>query len=395
MSPNTSASAVQRLHGLDFLRSLMMSLGVVLHTAQLYLSMPIVDYYWDTARSLSMDVLLYFINTFRMPVFFLLSGFFTALLLDKRGAAAMFRNRWQRIVIPFLIFLPPLALVMTLLRIVAAHISATGEFGFDVSLIEHPAILWNNTHNLWFLYYLIGHLGGVWLLWQLWQRLSETRQRGIQALFTARPIDAFAVFVPFCLALAALGALNWSGRISGKLSFVPSPSVYVYFGLCFLMGWLLYWRKGDLTTLGQRWKRYMGIATVLFVASLGTILSKGTPGTGVYAVLHTLLSLLTGFSIGYFMLAFVGLFSRHCQAFNPWIRYFSDSAYWIFIFHSVPMLLLALPLHAWAVPAEIKFLVVCSGTLLACLITYQGFVRNGRIGEILNGRRYSNVPWRG
>ncbi len=385
----------QRLHGLDFLRALMMSLGVVLHSAQLYLSMPIVDYYWDPARSLSMDVLLYFINTFRMPVFFLLSGFFTALLLDRRGGAAMLRNRWQRVVVPFLLFLPPLAVAMTLLRIVAAHVMATGEFGFDVALIDNPRILWDNTHNLWFLYYLMGHLCGVWLLWQVWQRLSEAQQLRLRGLATARAINSPWVFVPFCLCLAVLGALNWSGRISGKLTFVPSASVYCYFGLCFLLGWLLYLRRDDLERLAARWRRYMILATVLFVASLGTILSKGMPGDEAYLLLHTLLCLLTGFCIGLYMLGFVGLFSRYGQAYNPWTRYFSDSAYWIFIFHSIPMIMIALPLHGWSVPAEIKFLVVCSGTVVACLLTYQLFVRNGRIGEILNGRRYETAPWRG
>jgi len=98
--------------------------------------------------------------------------------------------------------------------------------------------------------------------------------------------------------------------------------------------------------------------------------------------------------MGFYMLAFVGLFSRHFQGYNAWIRYVSDSAYWVFIFHSVPLVLLALPLHDWQVPAELKFLVVCSGTFAICLISYQLFVRNGRIGEILNGRRYDSVPWK-
>ena len=82
-----------------------------------------------------------------------------------------------------------------------------------------------------------------------------------------------------------------------------------------------------------------------------------------------------------------GLFSRHFQAYNPWIRYFSDSAYWIFVFHSVPLVILAVPLYGWDAPAEIKFLVVCLGTFSICLVTYQLFVGNGRIGEVLNGRR--------
>ncbi|WP_306252963.1 hypothetical protein [Parvularcula sp. IMCC14364] len=138
----------------------------------------------------------------------------------------------------------------------------------------------------------------------------------------------------------------------------------------------------------------MILATVFFVTALIFFLIKGEPGGAAYAILHGLLSLATGFSIGLYMLAFVGLFSRHFQTYSPWVRYFSDSAYWIFIFHSIPTVVIALLLHDWAVAAEIKFLLVCSGTLFICLVTYQLFVRNGRIGEILNGRRYACAPWR-
>lgn len=383
----------QRLHGLDFLRALMMSLGVVLHSAQIYLTIPATDYNWDPARSQSMDVLLFFINTFRMPVFFLLSGFFTAMLLDRRGARAMLQNRLQRIVIPFLVFLPPLAIMMTLLRIVATTLSATGSAGFDPSLVENTRMLWDNTHNLWFLYYLTLYLGTVFLALQGWPRLPVQWRSRCRRFVMQTPLHSMALFLPLCLLLAALGSVEWSGRISAKLSFVPSLSVYLYFGICFLAGWLLYQRLPDLDALGRCWARNMLLATVLFAVALVTVLTQGEPGTLHYSVLHPLLSLVTGFSIGYYVLAFVGLFSRHCRQHNAWIRYFSDSAYWIFILHSVPLVIIAMLLHSWSVPAELKFLVVSTATLGICLLSYQLWVRNGRIGQILNGRRYSSAPW--
>ena len=74
----------QRYHSLDFLRAIMMFLGIVLHGAQMYLAeLAIVDYYIDPMRSVSMDATLIIINTFRMPIFFSLPGFFIALLIDN------------------------------------------------------------------------------------------------------------------------------------------------------------------------------------------------------------------------------------------------------------------------------------------------------------------------
>jgi glucan biosynthesis protein C len=177
-------SSTRRLHGLDFLRALMMSLGLVLHSAQMYMVNPVVDYYWDPSRSMTMDVVLFLINTFRMPVFFLLSGFFTAMLLARRGQREMFRNRYQRILLPFLLFLPPLALIMTGLRILARHVMATGEPGFDLAYVESSRELWDNTHNLWFLYYLILFLISTRVILALCRRLPP---RGATTM--RRPVD--------------------------------------------------------------------------------------------------------------------------------------------------------------------------------------------------------------
>ncbi|WP_205743161.1 acyltransferase family protein [Halioglobus maricola] len=367
----------------------MMLLGVVLHACQLYMVNPVLDYYWDPARSLSMDVLLFWINTYRMPVFFLLSGFFTAMLLERHGPKAMFENRYRRIVVPFIIFLPPLAIIMTTLRIVARNVMATGETGFDLSYIENPAKLWNNTHNLWFLYYLMLYLGTVWLALKVRPKCSH----GNNAL-TRRPIQSLATMVPLCLTLALLGSLNWPGRARAELNFIPALDVYLVYGICFGFGWLLYRRIDDLDTLAEKWKPYMIFASVMCAVALVTLLAKGTPDDARYLPMHALLSLVTGFSVGYYMLAFVGLFSRHCASYNPWTRYLSDSAYWIFIFHSIPMVMLAIPLHGWEVAAEWKFLVICTATSAICLASYQLFVRNSWIGQVLNGQRSTTVPWR-
>jgi len=212
MQDTSGTAAAQRFHGLDFLRATMMLLGVVLHSAQLYLTMPIIDYYWDPVRSFSMDAVLIFINTFRMPVFYLLSGFFTAMLLVRRGEWGMLENRYERLIVPFVLFLPPLALVMTILRIFARHIMATGEWGFDPGLVYYPRRIWDNTHNLWFLYYLILYLGTVWLLLKLWHRLGETRRSSISAWAQRTPIFSAPTSCPSAWALrhwavsASLGA---------------------------------------------------------------------------------------------------------------------------------------------------------------------------------------------
>lgn len=383
----------QRLHGLDFLRALMMALGLVLHSAQMYLTMPIVDYYWDSARSISMDVLLITINTFRMPVFFLLSGFFGALLITSRGEVAMFANRVQRLLWPFLVCLPPLALVMTLLRIIAAHIMVRGTWGFDVALVEPARLLWDNTHNLWFLYYLLMHIATWYVLLIVVRWPPGLWRQSLATVVSRTPIYNPSVVLSLVFGLAGLGAAAPAGRLSAVLSFMPDLLVYLYFGLCFVAGWWLWQRRQDLPVLARFGARLLVLATVLLLLALAAYLSQGEADTPGYSVRHALLSVLTGASMVAFMYGFVGLFSRLFTRASPWVRYLSDSAYWIFIFHSVPVVALALCMHDWPLPAEVKFLLVVTGSALLCLVSYQLCVRRTWLGRLLNGRTYDSVPW--
>ncbi len=386
-------SASSRYHGLDFLRALMMSLGLVLHAAQLYLVMPIVDYYWDPMRSISMDVLLIFINTFRMPTFFMMSGFFTAMLFARGGLDGLMATRYQRFILPFIIFLPPLAIVMSALRICAYYLMETGQWGFNLALVP-PHTLWDNTHNLWFLYYLIMFVLTAWLVIKSTVFLPESITRWFKRTVMQRSITSVRTITIAALLLAVIGSTSHAGRISANLSFQPELVVYLSFGVCFFLGWMLFQRVDDLTRLAKRCWTAMGFALLSLLLGLAGFAFQGEPNSQHYAVFHWVLSIGTGFSIVFFMLGFVGIFNRYFSQHNKWIRYFSDSAYWVFIFHSIPLVIFAMPLYFWDVPAELKFLVVLVATISTSLLTYQLWVRESVIGKLLNGQRYHSVPWR-
>src|SRR5258706_7142703 len=93
----------RRYYGLDALRGGMMLLGIVLHSATFYLAAPPphVPIPTDPHTSLVMDAVFDLIHSFRMPTFFVLAGFFTALLVEKRGVAGAYRNRLARVAAPF------------------------------------------------------------------------------------------------------------------------------------------------------------------------------------------------------------------------------------------------------------------------------------------------------
>ncbi|MBO6514609.1 MAG: acyltransferase family protein [Phycisphaerales bacterium] len=89
-----------RRHDLDALRAFAMVLGILLHGALAYTQVPWIVQ--DAQKSVVFDHLFEFIHTFRMPIFFLLSGFFTAMLWRRRGTRGLLRHRTFRILFPLL-----------------------------------------------------------------------------------------------------------------------------------------------------------------------------------------------------------------------------------------------------------------------------------------------------
>ena len=78
-----------------------MLLGVALHASLSFIPFP-----WpvhDTQRSNLLPLVLVAVHGFRMPLFFLLSGYFTMLVYSRRGLASLLEQRFQRIFLPLVI----------------------------------------------------------------------------------------------------------------------------------------------------------------------------------------------------------------------------------------------------------------------------------------------------
>ena len=98
------AAGIARRHDLDALRAFAMLLGIVLHGALAFIpgAWVVTDvsvegdgtpFAWLTMA----------IHGFRMPLFFLMSGFFTAMVWRQRGLRALVRQRAQRLLLPLAI----------------------------------------------------------------------------------------------------------------------------------------------------------------------------------------------------------------------------------------------------------------------------------------------------
>ena len=91
-----------RYHALDALRAYAMFLGVVLHASMAYIpNVPWGSH--DPAAADWVGLILLGIHGFRMQLFFVISGFFTLMLLQRRGVQNIIKHRFLRILVPCLI----------------------------------------------------------------------------------------------------------------------------------------------------------------------------------------------------------------------------------------------------------------------------------------------------
>lgn len=90
----------ERLVGLDLLRSIIMFFGPTFHASMLLSGAWGFQYYFTEDTRL--DAVLDFTHYFRMELFFLISGFFSSLVISKKGAESFIENRMKRIILPTL-----------------------------------------------------------------------------------------------------------------------------------------------------------------------------------------------------------------------------------------------------------------------------------------------------
>ncbi len=90
-----------RIYYLDAMRSVLMALGIVLHSAVVF-----TDSNWaiqNNETSQYFSALVDFVHLFRMPAFFIVSGFFCHMTLARYGSKSFLHLRIPRIIIPLVI----------------------------------------------------------------------------------------------------------------------------------------------------------------------------------------------------------------------------------------------------------------------------------------------------
>lgn len=367
-----------RIHSLDALRAIMMLLGVVLHSTEIYLVQRNDPWPKDpNSTSLFLDYLEYFIHLFRMPIFFIMAGFFGALLFYERGSKKMLSNRISRILYPFVVFLLILFPIVYFLLIYVREIFSGNQNAFLETYNGFTAYLPEFTIHLWFLYYLLLitlFSFGIAILIKNSFKLKTWVHKIFNKLFQNDYLKVINLSVFIFIALVII----WELSPPTPLGWIPEIDSFLFYLVFYLFGWLIYTSKYNLKKFTKNAWLYCIVAVYLFCVQI--ILEENLS--------DIIKGIINAFTIALLIYGITGIFVNYFSDKSKSLKYISDGSYWVYLIHLPFTILIPGLLAGFHLSAIVKFIITLILTSLVCFSSYHFLVRKTFIGKFLNGKKY-------
>lgn len=171
-----------------------------------------------------------------------------------------------------------------------------------------------------------------------------------------------------------------------SIGLLPLPAVLAYYAVFFAFGAMYFGSQDREVAVGQHYGWAIALAlVVLFPIGL----SFQEPESGMQRLLYSLIQV----SYAWFMaFGLMGLFHHLFPKEKRWVRYLSDSSYWLYLVHIPLVMSLQFIVRDWDLPGLLKFMLVCGVSTALLLLSYQLLVRKSWLGILLNGQRYGSQP---
>jgi glucans biosynthesis protein C len=375
----------ERLFYLDACRAAFVLLGIVLHALLPFIPEPWIVECPRQSRSL---VHIYnLIHAFRMPAFFILSGFFAALVLSKRDGLTWAKSRATRLGVPLLFGMMFIVPLQSIALSLGDHLSEPRARSILAAAIErHAGFGFHLVSHLWFIldlllislavaaaYALVGERRIAAIGRAIGDALA--RHKLLLASVATGGLAAYAVVVER-VAHGRLGnviAVGGSYPMCHVLDAARIAHYAPYFGL----GLLLFYSKPLLSSFVQL-SLLTWMMAIAVTGSLLVLLARPqTPAWQETALSVPTAILLTQISMN----VASRLITRH----NRLVQWLSHGSYTIYIVHQpiiVLIVVLSIPL---GLPAIGGFLLVLSLTTILSAVIYRVTRDNAMATFLLNG----------
>ena len=401
-NPAPVPSAPARFHGFDALRGAAMLLGILLHAAITYMQRRMDGLLWpldDQPTSFAFDALFWWIHAWRIPLFFVMAGFFAAMLARRRGPGRFIEHRIKRILIP--VAIATVTLLPAMYYIWGWGWQTEGRatwyevhhVHFDDDYLQNH---FRGPAHLWFLNFLVVYSFIYWAI--LRKRGCEaggdepTLPGKVRRLFVSPWRPVIFALPTFLLLLADPSYyLAYHHLLPESLAMWGYEAAqYIYNAVFFLTGVYLYRLHREMQPLQRHAWLYLGLAHVVFVGCVLMIreaLAQIDAGGAIDPLLRVGLAASVALFCWLMIWGLTGIGLTVLAKPRGWVRWLSDSAYWVYLVHLPIVALLLIEMHDWSVGPGLRFVLIVAITTVVTLGSYQLLVRYSFIGKLLNGPR--------
>ena len=386
------SAASAREHHWDSLRAFLMLLGIPYHAAMAYNTRVL----WDI-QSPDKSEFLTFVSgvfvTFRMPAFFIVAGYFAAMMLERRPPAVWLRSRLTRLGIPFLTGLALLAPLQVVL--IDLNEAVTGAMPMATALgraardVTRPDFGW--IMHLWFLPALLAY-SVLLVLLQPWMRQGPIAG-GLAALrghCAARPHAALAILLLLIATWEMMVYLSHQAMLAsdGTLPYLLAHGIdpYLRYLPFFLIGVAL---RGapDIRTVFV-WQKGWALPTLAGITAISASLLRGRTTTDLeiaYNAVDGAAALLASFVV-------IGIARRFWNRADPRIDRIVDASFSIYLLHHPIIYALSTLFLLTPWPPVAEFALVCLATSVLSYAAHRLIRRSPLALFLFNGVSMPRKP---
>ncbi|MBT4692425.1 MAG: acyltransferase family protein [Planctomycetaceae bacterium] len=237
-------------------------------------------------------------------------------------------------------------------------------------------------HHLWFLWFLCWLVVGF-AVYAMFAKLVGLES--LPNLLIVSPLR-YLWLVPVTIIPQAFMGDGFGPDTSVGL--IPYPHLLFYYAIFFGFGALYFDCKDTQGKLGSRWFVTLPVALLLFLIGAGIETGDAGIFEGIPKLLQKTISVVIQVLYVWLMtFGLIGLFRKMMSSENKWMRYISDSSYWLYLAHLPLMIWLQWLISDWDLDGTLKFVLVCTICTAVLLLMYEYLVRYTPIGTMLNGKK--------
>ncbi|MCV9385495.1 acyltransferase family protein [Reichenbachiella ulvae] len=358
-----------RRYDLDWLRVIVFGLLIFYHIGMLF-----VPWGFHIKNNVTYQWFVYpmaFLNQWRLPILFVISGMGTYYALSKRSGAQFGWERIKRLGLPLvfgmLVIVPPQVYVERLVngQIDLSYFTYWPSQAF-IGVYPEGNLSW---HHLWFLPYLLVFSLILIPLFLIIRKHQDAAFIQWLNAIVSRPWSLYSFIIPLYLVEAFVEPF-----FPVTHALIDDWFNFTFSLLFFLYGYLLIAVKDQFwQTVESNRKRLLLCAVLGFVAWLGLKISFEDS-----TLIHFTEAFLKVFNLWSWILTCFGWAAHYLNRSSSMLKYCNEAVYPFYILHQTVMMVVAYFVIDWEMNLFVKFTVLLIGTFGGSWVIYELLIRRWR-----------------